>query len=407
MKILLLNQHFYPEIAATSQLATDLAEDLTLKGFFVSVITGMPSYTESESESFKDISKYQEYKNIKIYRVFTTSFNRHTKVGRLCNYLSFYFFAFCRLLFLKKNDVIITMSTPPYLALLGVFLKKLKRTRLVFWLQDVYPDLAVGFGVIHSKSWITKILQAISNYIYHQSDAIIAIGKSMMQHLINKGVSEKKIILIDNWADPKDFDIIPGILNPIRQKFNLENKFVIVYSGNMGVVHDFELVKQAMLRYKENSDFAFLFIGEGKKKLELIAYCQEKEIHNVFFLPYQPREMIRFSMRAGDVALITQEKRTIGLVVPSKFYGSIAAGRPILAVAPIQSELGQMIQKYQCGLCIDNDDSQGFLDAIEKFRKDTKFYQISAQNSQDIFGRYFSRSVATERFADFIKEILK
>ncbi len=404
MRIILLNQHFYPEIAATSQLATDLAQDLEKANFEIVVVAGMPSYLETDC---KKLAAQEVFQGIQIYRVFTTSWNRHTKLGRILNYLSFYACAFWKLIWLKRADVIISMSTPPYLTLLGVCLKWLKKTKVVFWLQDVYPDLAIAFGVISPHSWLSKLLRYLSALIYRQSDAIVAIGNSMVQHLHAQNIPTAKITQIDNWADPMDF-ILPQAtgINPIREQLNLQDKFVILYSGNMGIVHDFKLVQAAIQHFQQDTQIAFLFIGDGKKKLELQNWHQEQQIPNLYFLPYQPRDQIKYSIQAGNIALITMDPKAVGLVVPSKFYGAIAAGRPILAIGPKNSDLSKLVEENDCGIAVDNEDLPGLLLAIERLRTSPDLCQRYSQNATAAFQQKFARGIATQKFAEFLGSIL-
>lgn len=409
MKILLLNQHFYPEIAATSQLAYDLAQDLVHNHFSVTVVTGLPSYLDTEiTHHTTPILRQEVYQNIQIYRVWTTSLNRHSKCGRIINYLSFYFFAFWKLLWVQRPDILICMSTPPYLALLGLFLKILKKVKLVFWLQDVYPDLAVVFGVISEKSLLTRILTWLSQYLYRGSDMIVSIGHSMQQRLVRQGVAQDKIQIIENWADPQDFyldDSELANINPIRQQLGLRDQFVILYSGNMGVAHDFTIIQQAMQHFQHDEHIAFVFIGDGKKKSELISWCKENKLQHIYFLPYQPRENLKYSMHVGDVSLITMSALAVGLVVPSKFYAAIATGIPVLAVAPENSELHSAIQEHQCGVCVSNNDYVGLLQGIEKLRCNANFYQHCKKQSQIIFANYFTRTIATQKFITLLSKI--
>lgn len=406
MKILLLNQHFYPEIAATSQIASDLAEDLVRAHFSVSVVTGTPSYLE-QTELSSPITRQEIHQGVCIHRVFTTSFNRHKKWGRIANYLCFYWAAFWKLLCIQRPDVLICMSTPPYLVLLGLFLKWMKGVRLVFWLQDLYPDLAIAFGVFSPRGFLTKVLDKLAHYLYIKSDVIVVIGHSMQNRLLAHGIPQDKMILIENWADPKDFALPDDQTkkpNPIRQQLGLSDEFVILYSGNMGIVHDFRSIQQAMFQLKQDEKIVFVFIGDGQKKAELISWCQEQKITRAYFLPYQPRENLKYSMQAGDVCWITMDARAVGLIVPSKLYGAFASGKPVIGIAPAASEVNQTITRYECGLCVECDDTQGLLNAIEKLRSDAKFYHHCATQSLLTFQHQFARQIATQKFVDLFQE---
>jgi glycosyltransferase involved in cell wall biosynthesis len=252
MKVLILNQHFYPEVAATGQLATDLAEDLAKKGLTVSVVTGMPSYTRDRE--LRKATLFERYRGVRIYRVITTPFDKNGRVGRVLNYISFYLFALIRVFTIPRHDIVITMSTPPFLSLIGVLLKKLRKMKFFYWVQDLYPDIAIAMGVIDEKGFFGRLCKKASQITYRHADVLVPIGETMADRMKAQGVDEGKLKVIHNWADPEDFVRTDEGENPIREKLGLNGKFVVLYSGNIGVVHEFETVKRGMLELKDDEN---------------------------------------------------------------------------------------------------------------------------------------------------------
>ncbi|MBI3584686.1 MAG: glycosyltransferase family 4 protein [Nitrospinae bacterium] len=193
----MINQFFYPDQVATSQMMTDLAVDLAAKGNEVSVLTSRSAYLSNESR----LARFQEYRGVKIYRTFSTKFGKGKTIGRVTDYLSFYFSVFLKAFFLKKHDVVITLSSPPLIALVGVFLKYLRGYRFFYWVQDVYPEVAVRLGFLKEQSFVTRVSKQISRFILRRVDHVVAIGESMKKLLMLKGVEENRLSVIHNWSD--------------------------------------------------------------------------------------------------------------------------------------------------------------------------------------------------------------
>lgn len=396
MKILILNQHFYPEIAATAQLATDLAEDLVRKGMTVSVVTGMPSYTKEKKLRMAPL--FERYRGINIHRVITTPFDKNERVGRILNYISFYLFALIRVFSIPRHDIVIAMSTPPLVSLIGILLKKLRGSKFYYWVQDLYPDIAIAMGVIKERGVFGRLCKKASLLAYRHADVLVPIGEKMAEKMREQGVAEEKIRVIHNWADPEDFNGTDGGRNPIREKLGLEGKFVVLYSGNIGVVHEFDTVKSAMLELRDDENLAFLFIGDGVKKKDLVSFVERNELQNVHFLPYQPREELKNSMNAGDAILITQNDRSAGLMVPSKIYAALAVGKPVLAVGPEKSELSEIVQEKGCGVFLNNGGVEKFVSALEQLSGNGSLYEAGFDNGREDLIADYSRSEGTGRF---------
>ena len=400
MKILILNQHFHPEVAATGQLATDLAEDLAENGFAVSVVTGMPSYTRDRE--LRKAPLFERYRGVRIYRVITTPFDKNGRVGRVLNYISFSLFALIRVFTIPRHDIVITMSTPPFLSLIGVLLKKLRKMKFFYWVQDLYPDIAIAMGVIDERGFFGRICKKASQIAYRHADVLVPIGETMAERMKAQGVDEGKLRVIHNWADPEDFIRTDDGENPIREKLGLNGKFVVLYSGNIGVVHEFETVKRGMLELKDDENLAFLFIGEGVKKKDLVAFVEDNKLQNVHFLPYQPREELKNSMNAGDAILITQNNRSAGLMVPSKIYAALAVGKPVLAVGPEKSELSEIVQRKSCGIFLNNGGVEKFVSAIGLLSNNGGLYEASPGNGRENLITEYSRSAGTGKFQELL-----
>ncbi|MBI5893487.1 MAG: glycosyltransferase family 4 protein [Deltaproteobacteria bacterium] len=399
MKLLIINQHFYPEIAPTGQLMTDLAEDLVKKGIDVTVLTGLPSY--NIEGVYHSVPKKEKYKGIDIVRVFNTRFSTKYLIYRIPNWLTFYLSAVIRVIFLPKHDIVMALSTPPYIAIAGVLLKFIKGSKFIFCVQDLYPDVVRDIGLI-KNSFVLKILQGISKWIYKKADIIIVLGDAMKKELIKNNVDEKKIEVIHNWADGKEIYPLDKDKNPFIKKHNLERKFIILYSGNMTIVHEFEPIKAAMERLKDKKDIIFLFIGGGTEKKGLENFVRQKDLTNIIFLPYQPREELLYSLNACDVSLVSVKKSAEGKVVPSKLYGCLAVGKPVIGICARGSEAANVIEENKCGFV-----EYGYdLDKkIMELYVNTDMQKKMGKNARDTFMRFYDRGIAVNKYYEVIMNL--
>jgi glycosyltransferase involved in cell wall biosynthesis len=357
MHVLLLNQFFHPDVSAVAQLATDLAEDLVTAGFRVTALAARGSYLGGAR-----LPEREEYSGVRIIRVQSTSFGKSSIAARIADYGSFLISAFGRLAIAEKPDVILAMSTPPFVSAAGAAIRSLRGTRFVYWAQDLYPELAVEFGLLRRGSPVTRMLEWASARIVLRADAVITLGEAMAARLVGKGARPERVHIVPNWADPDAIRPIPHEANPFRAAHGLDGKRVVLYSGNLGRGHDLETVLAAAESFRGRDDVVFLFIGDGARKDMVSAAARENPC--IRMLPYQPRATLSQSLSAGDLHLVTQDTNTEGLMEPSKLYGAMAAGRPVLYVGPGGTEAARTILRERIGEVVANHDTRGTFDAI-------------------------------------------
>jgi len=212
--LLIVTQHFYPEVAAIAQLMTDLAVDLAAKGIDVTVLAAVPYYLLTPDLR---IPSQEEYKGVKIIRVYTTRFNLNNILGRIPNWLSFHFFVMLKCLLIPRHDVVLTLTIPPYIAFVGMLIRKMKGSKFMFGVQDIYPDVAVELGLIKNKILI-KLFLRLTVWNYKKADKIVPIGEVMRDEIIRHGIRPEKITVIHNWADSEE-------LFPVKKE---DNPFIIL-----------------------------------------------------------------------------------------------------------------------------------------------------------------------------------
>lgn len=401
MRVLLINQFFYPDQAPTSQMMTDLAEDLATKGVEVTVISGRSPYTGGKL-TWK---RREVYKGIAIHRTWATAFGRKALLGRLLDYLSFSLTAVLKSLRLPRQDVVITLSTPPWLFALGLLLRWMKGTRWVYWIQDLYPDVAIALGFLRSPRLAAKGLRRLSSMSFAKADQVVALGNFMGLRILERGGASERIAVIPNWADGKRIYPVAPQENWFLAEHDLEGRFVILYSGNMGYVHEFSTSLQAARALRDEPPFLFLFIGDGPRRPEIEAFVERHRLTNVRLLSYQRKEAIPYSLSAGHVHLISLKEGLEGLSVPSKIYGALAAGRPVIYIGPERSEVGQIVQDARCGFIVKEGNVDHLIDVIRMLHWDKALREEMGRRARASFELFFDRPMATERFLKLLEAL--
>ncbi len=335
MKILFLNQFFWPDSSATSQLLTDLARGLAARGHQVSVICAEGGYASAAAE---------EPPAVRIERVKAHRFNRG-RFGRVLSYLSFYVGAFFRSCISPRADVVVSLTTPPLICLLGSWVKALKGSRHLIWEMDLYPDVAVDLEHFSAGGLPDRLTGALADFSRRNADGLLALGECMKRRLVARGVPSSKIFIAENWADST-------AIRP-REKSGGAGQLVVLYSGNLGLAHDLDTIVESITCLREDERFQFLFVGGGARRAELAHVCSTRHLDSVELRPYAPRHSLGASLALGDIGLVTQRDVCCGSVVPSKVYGILAAGRPILFIGPKEATPARIIKAAGCGWQVD------------------------------------------------------
>jgi glycosyltransferase involved in cell wall biosynthesis len=400
--VFLINQFYYPDHSGTSLLLQQLAEDLVKRGFSVTVLAGNVGYEGGKSSPlFREV-----HEGVSIRRARTTRFGKRFFFGRLLDYISFHLSTFINLLLIPKHDIVLTLSTPPLIGWTGWVGKKVKRSRYVYWLQDLYPEVAAALGTLNENTGFYRLLKSISGGILKSADAVVVIGRDVAEKLKKSGVVGEKIEFIPNWTDESEIVPVPARENKFLQEHHLQDKFVVLYSGNFGRAHIFEDILQAAERLKDEDDYQFVFVGLGNRKQEILEAIERKKLSNIRMLPYVPYERLGELLSAASVGLVTQAPETAGLLVPSKVYGLMAAGRPIIYVGPSRSEVAQTMQEAGCGWAIEPGGIDALVACIRLLRNDPALGKKLGGAGRQYCVAHFSRSLSTEKFARLLNKMI-
>lgn len=339
--ILILNRVYPPADGATGQLLAELAPALVQSGHRVTVVASQVG-AGLESSSMTD--------GVRVERVVGLPFTRASHWRRALSYLSLYPALLWRALRLPRADVVVTLTDPPLLLVLGVVVKTLKGSRHIHWAQDIYPELAEEMDVLSKGGKLAGLLRWVSSACLRHADGIVAVGRCMKSRLVGRGLDAAKIEVIPNWGHGDDPDKGGALADPFRTEHGLADRFVIMYSGNLGLAHPFEAILDAAeLLQVSHPRALFLFVGSGPRLPWVRDQVARRGLANVRFLPFQPRARLAHSLAAADVHLASMLNELCGLVVPSKVYGVMSSGRPCVFLGPEESEVAQFILQNGCG----------------------------------------------------------
>ena len=293
-------------------------------------------------------------KAVWVHRVPGLSFSRDSHGRRALAYLSLYPRLLSRALLLPTPDVIVTKTDPPMLKVLGPVLGRLTGAATIHWAQDLYPEVAEALDVISKEGWLANTMRSLSTWALRGHDHVVAVGRCMKRRIAARGIAPDKISVIPNWA-PATVHPVPHDQNAFRKAQGWEDKTVVMYSGNMGLAHPFEVILDAAAQLREDRpDMVFAFVGEGPRKAWIAEQVATRGLSNVQLLPFQPKARLAESLSAADVHLVTMQPEVEGLVVPSKVYGVLAAHRPCVFLGPEGSEAAQRIRELNAGTVLPN-----------------------------------------------------
>jgi len=385
-KFYFVNRYFYPDHSATSQILSDLAFYLSSKGFNIEIITSRQKYDDSEAA----LSKNDVINGVKVNRLATTRFGRVNLLGRSIDYLSFYVSAFFYMMFnVRSNDVVVAKTDPPLISVVSAVICKLKGAVQVNWIQDLFPEVAESLQV-KGISFLYPMLKAARNSSLKMASKNIVIGDLMSSRLLEQGVKEDKIDIIHNWSIEDNIEPLDASKNPLREKWNLKDKFIVGYSGNIGRAHEYQTMIDAAKMLLDNDNIVFLIIGGGAQYKAFKEQAIELQLHNVHFQPYQPIDVLPYSLTLPDLHIISLIPELEGLIVPSKFYGIAASGRPVLYIGSNSGEIPKILESNNCGQTVDIGDSKSAINFINKLNDN---YQLSTNMGMS------SRKVYDEKYA--------
>jgi glycosyltransferase involved in cell wall biosynthesis len=358
--ILFINRVYPPDSGATGRVLEHSARGFANAGWDVTILA-TATFREEVGEEVRG--------RIRIVRV-GILFSKKNLIARALGYALMIPALLLKALRLPRHDVVVTKTDPPMLAVIGPIIKGVKGSRLIHWAQDLYPEVAEECGVLTKGGFMAGILRRLSTWGIQRHDLTLAVGYCMADRLIARGIREESIRVVPNAGIEGDIEPVQHGASAFREAHGIGDEFVIMYSGNMGRAHDFATVLGAARRLQERREqkILFLFVGEGPEEQMVRRAVSEQKLENVRFLQTQPSKLLSESLGTGDLHLVTMKEGMEGLVVPSKFYGVMAAARPTIFVGPNDSEVARMIHGHGIGQVIAPGEDASLAEAILRYR---------------------------------------
>jgi colanic acid biosynthesis glycosyl transferase WcaI len=396
VKILAINQFYLPDHSASSQLLGELCGCLSATGHEVTVVASRGAYFGGIRFPPQEMCD-----GVRVVRPWATSLGKESILRRLSDYGSFWASSVAAAARIARPDVILVLSTPPLLAAGAALVGVSRRVPLVTWVHDVYPEVAAAFGLLSDKSMTYRALASVAAVTYQSASRVVALSEGMAARLIAQGAPRERVTVIPNWADGRLISPIKREENEFRAAHRLSD-FVVMYSGNLGVGHEVDtLLEAARLLWTRKAPATFVFVGGGARRAD--AERAASELPNVRFLPYQPREALAQSLTAADVHLISLREGNQGLLVPSKLYGALASGRPILYVGPDACEVAQVVRRDGLGWEGRPGDAAGLANAILRMHADSERTARIGAKARQVFEQNYDLVHARRRWSEVLE----
>lgn len=410
VRVCYFNRSFWPDTGATGQLLTELAEDLAnIHGFEVTVITGYPVGDVASDFSTAEASakavgrtKSSELRNgVRIVRAFGTTFSPRRFAGRAANYVTYFLSALWTGLWLPRQDVTVALTDPPIIGLAALAARP--RCGTIFFCQDIFPEVAGLLEDFHSPL-VNAILDRLNRFLVRRATRIVALGETMASRLIEgKGAEPGRITVIHNWADTSA--IVPSEkANPFAAAQDLVGRFVVLHAGNIGLSQNLDVVLDAADRLRSRPEILVLFIGDGNRRAALEGMAATRRLDNVRFLPFQPRDQLRWTYASSDVCLVSLKPGLAGYIVPSKLYPILAAGRPYVAAVEASSEVAVLTARHDCGIVVAPGDADALAQGILELADDPGRRSVLGTNARAA-ATLFSRDRQITAHAQVIHDV--
>jgi hypothetical protein len=370
VRLTLLNQFYAPDISPTAQLAASLAEHRAEQGDHVTIVTGRGGYLEGLSP----VGELKTGPGLRIQRVWTPDLGKSSRARRLLGYVSFSLGSALRMVTLPRQDVVVAMTTPPLVVLAAVLHQVLhRRTRIVLWSMDCYPDAAERYGELKPGGWTSRLLRGLNRLAFRRIEVVVGLDGAMVELLSSQyaaSADHPRFTVIPNWERRSLFPDEP--VTPWKGYADLDvgDRTVVLYLGNTGVGHRFDTVLDAAASLADEA--LFLFVGGGARWTELGEAARARGLTNVVLQGYVPKDDTPAVMAGAHVALITLDERSLGVMSPSKLHANLAAGLPVLYVGPAGSNVDEAIAAHGAGRSLREGDVDGVVRAVHELRGDTE-----------------------------------
>lgn len=404
IKLSVVTQFFPPDYAATGQLIEELTKQLGAYGVEVNVFTGQPGYAFQTSVA----PPVEKFGSVRIQRSRATQIWSKQIRGKAINGVLFLLRAVLHTLRNRQNSNLLLLTTaPPFLPVLGYIAHLLFRMPYVCILYDLYPDIAVALGVIPRHHWLARFWQSVNRRIWRNAKGLIVLSPEMKERVRAICPQAKdKIAVIHSWGDAKAIVPIPKKDNWFACKYNLVDKFTVLYSGNMGRCHDMDTILEAA-KLLRDEPIQFVFVGSGAKRKQVMEEAERLGLDNLMFLPYQEKRALPYSLTASDLSLVSVDAGFESLVAPSKLYPALATGRPAAIICPQHSYLTKLMQEGDCGAAFENGDAKGLAEFIRLLSQNKLLSERMGRAAREYMLKNFTSEVISEQYLKVLRQAIE
>lgn len=385
-------QYFYPETLSSAVLPYELATEFFEAGYSVDALVGYPNeYLKTDY----NVPEHQNVHGINVTRLKYSSANRHSKLGRIANIVSLSAAVLLKPSFIKKSDYIICFTNPPLLPYVAALYAKIFHKKLIVVIYDLYPDAPIKLGYLKSNSKIATAFTKMYNTVFNNSYKIVVLSSEMKKYLIkNKKIDEAKIKIIPNWY--KDCH------REIQYKSNFP--LTILYGGNMGEAQEMDTLLTAAKILKNDSRFRFMFVGQGSQKNKVDNFIKKNGLDNCCSEDFMTKEMYDELIENVSITVLSLKQEVCGLGSPSKFYGYLAAKKPVIAIVPDETDVVRDINGYRCGCYVPLGNAGVLVGFLKKCAEKPELLHEMSENSYKLFMDKYTLKHSFEKYKNVIEE---
>jgi glycosyltransferase involved in cell wall biosynthesis len=404
-RILFVNQFYWPDVASTGQHLTDLCEHLAAQGHEVRVLSSSGAYLDTAGRA---LPRHEMRHGVEILRVPGLGFGQRTSLWRrVLEYAAFHLQAARRVAFGSWAEVVVTLTTPPLLGLWGALAQKRRGRRHVAYVMDLHPDAEFALGLLRPKSPLGRLLERLNAWPLKRADRVVVLGAYMAARVLAKGAKREALCEIPVWTDGRAVQPLSHAHNALRQRLGWNGRFVVLYSGNAGLVHRFDELYEAMERvYARNPAVLFAFVGGGPRRAEIEREVARRGLPNAEFHAYFPRASLGQSLPAADVHFLSLRQEQAGIAVPGKLYGAMASGRPVLFLGPERCESADTLRSSGAGFAFGYGQSLALSEAILTLAEQPNLCRQLGQAARQAFERQFDQPVCLEAWSRLINGLV-
>jgi colanic acid biosynthesis glycosyl transferase WcaI len=406
IRVLVFTLQYAPDFGPSAPIFTALCEDLQQDGYEVTVVTSFPHYAGSEKwyPHPKKLFTKEERNGVQIIRSYVYNVPKSALWGRLFYHGSYNILA--AIIGLHIGADIVLADAPTLESGLPLMIRSVVlRVPFIYIVHDIYPDVLFRLGVVRNEKLI-KLIDRVEKFFYQKSVQTTVLSEGFKQNLARKGVAEDKISIIPVCVDT---DLIKPLerKNELRECWEIEDQFVVLYAGNIGFSQGLEIIVEAARILRDDPKITFVVVGEGAKKEHLQAMIEDYGLANVKIFPFQPREKVPLIYAIADVCLVSLKRDIVVESVPSKTYSILSSGRPLIATVDPDTETGRLIGEAQCGLCVEPENAKALSDAIIKLYKDDDLRTAMGKRGRDFVIERYSRPVVSNQYSSLIQRFAK